>query len=261
MSERITARNLPEVVARNREIHMEICQKANIIRTKFNTMQVNSAPQLAIQLLKNYGLIQIPIDNPYLSGAIFVRDNIKIPVINTALPRTNQYFTAWHEIYHLFFDEVSFDHIIASDALVEERKAEYFASLMLLGNLMPYFSELPELDFLSKIFYCMDVFQAPYKAILISLYESANKLENTDITSKVLDNFDLQFSDLAQRFRSLGLDDTLVKPSYIVNVSSLQAKMNIKAKRESDVSYHNDNIRFLNNIVKEIHLITGDIDA
>lgn len=34
----------------------------------------------------------------------------RIPLINTALPRANQYFTAWHEIYHLLFDEVSFDH-------------------------------------------------------------------------------------------------------------------------------------------------------
>ena len=54
----------------------------------------------------------------------------RIPLINTALPRANQYFTAWHEIYHLLFDEVSFDHLIESETLMEERKAEYFAALM-----------------------------------------------------------------------------------------------------------------------------------
>lgn len=40
-------------------------------------------------------------------------------------------------------------------------------------NLLPYYTELPEMDFLSKIFHCMDTFQAPYKAVLIALYESA----------------------------------------------------------------------------------------
>ena len=90
---------------------------------------------MALQILRPYGLIQLPIDNHYLSGAIFVRDGKRIPLINTALPRANQYFTAWHEIYHLLFDEVSFDHLIESEILMEERKAEYFAALMLLGNL------------------------------------------------------------------------------------------------------------------------------
>ena len=115
----------------------------------------------------------MPIDNPFWSGAIFVKNGKKIPVINTALPRANQYFTAWHEIYHLIYDKVSFSHIIETETVMEERKAEYFASLMLLGNLLPYYTELSEMDFLSKIFHCMDAFAAPYKAVLIALYESA----------------------------------------------------------------------------------------
>ena len=55
----------------------------------------------------------MPIEDKYWSGAIYVKEGKIIPVINTALPRANQYFAAWHEIYHLLFDKVSFDHIIA----------------------------------------------------------------------------------------------------------------------------------------------------
>ena len=87
-----------------------------------------------------------------MSGAIFVRDEKIIPVINTALPRANQYFTAWHEIYHLIFDKVSFDHFIETDNTLEERKAEYFAGCMLLNGVDRYFTELPEAEFVSKIF-------------------------------------------------------------------------------------------------------------
>lgn len=135
MSERITAANLDEVIKRNGVIEEQMKQSASLIGSKYNPMQINSPIQLALQILRPYGLIQLPIDNRYLSGAIFVRDEKRIPLINTALPRANQYFTAWHEIYHLLFDEVSFDHLIESETLMEERKAEYFAALMLLGKL------------------------------------------------------------------------------------------------------------------------------
>lgn len=155
MSERITAANLDEVIKRNEVIEEQMKQSASLIWSKYNPMQINSPIQLALQILRPYGLIQLPIDNRYLSGAIFVRDGKRIPLINTALPRANQYFTVWHEIYHLLFDEVSFDHLIESEILMEERKAEHFAALMLLGNLMPYFEGLKDMEFQAKAFQCM----------------------------------------------------------------------------------------------------------
>lgn len=241
MSERITAANLDEVIKRNEVIEEQMKQSASLIWSKYNPMQINSPIQLALQILRPYGLIQLPIDNHYLSGAIFVRDGKRIPLINTALPRANQYFTAWHEIYHLLFDEVSFDHLIESEILMEERKAEYFAALMLLGNLMPYFEGLKDMEFQAKAFQCMNAFQAPYKAVLISLYESAVKNGNTAIAEEVKENFDVQVEDIAQRFRDLGLDDSLVRPSYVVNVSPLQEKINKTIRNEPEVEYHKDN--------------------
>lgn len=243
MSERITAANLDEVIKRNEVIEEQMKQSASLIWSKYNPMQINSPIQLALQILRPYGLIQLPIDNHYLSGAIFVRDGKRIPLINTALPRANQYFTAWHEIYHLLFDEVSFDHLIESEILMEERKAEYFAALMLLGNLMPYFEGLKDMEFQAKAFQCMNAFQAPYKAVLISLYESAVKNGNTAIAEEVKENFDVQVEDIAQRFRDLGLDDSLVRPSYVVNVSPLQEKINKTIRNEPEVEYHKDNKR------------------
>lgn len=251
MSERITAANLDEVIKRNEVIEEQMKQSASLIWSKYNPMQINSPIQLALQILRPYGLIQLPIDNRYLSGAIFVRDGKRIPLINTALPRANQYFTAWHEIYHLLFDEVSFDHLIESETLMEERKAEYFAALMLLGNLMPYFEGLKDMDFQAKAFQCMNAFQSPYKAVLISLYESAVKNGNTAIAEEVKENFDVQVEDIAHRFRDLGLDDSLVRPSYVVNVSPLQEKINKTIRNEPEVEYHKDNEAFLKTVLSE----------
>ena len=261
MSERITAINLDEVIRKNEMIEDQMIQRTSIIWLRYNPMQINSPVQLALQILKSYGLIQLPIENHYLSGAIFVRDGKRIPLINTALPRVNQYFTAWHEIYHLLFDEVSFDHLIEAETLMEERKAECFAASMLLGNLMPYFEGLKELDFQSKVFQCMNAFQAPYKAVLISLYESAVGNGNAAIIEEVKENFDLQIENIAHKFRNLGLDDSLVQPSYVVNVSSLQEKISITIRNEPEVGYHKDNEAFLKTVLSEFKMLTGDVNA
>ena len=161
----------------------------------------------------------------------------------------------------MIYDKVSFSHIIETETVMEERKAEYFASLMLLGNLFPYYTELSEMDFLSKIFHCMDAFTAPYKAVLIALYESAVQNENETLMALIKENFDNTFSDLAGRFRELGLDDNLVMPSYVVNVGSLQAKIQEKIKQDPELNYNHENERFLENIVREVNLVMREENA
>ncbi|MCM1048428.1 MAG: hypothetical protein NC433_08390 [Clostridiales bacterium] len=259
MSEKITAENLDQVIQKNKEIRMDIERCNQLVFTQFNRMQVSSPIQLAIQLLKTYGLIQMPIDNPYFSGAIYVKDGKRIPFINTALPRVNQYFAAWHELYHLLFDVVSFDHLIELETTMEERKAEYFASKMLLGNLMSYFSELPEdMDFRSKVYNCMAVFLTPYKAVLIALYETASQTENSALMSMVKANFDNVHHNMSECFDKLGLDNTLVLPSYVVDVSTLRSMIKECEQERPDLSYHKDNEHFLDRVVEEIKLAAGE---
>ena len=193
----------------------------------------------------------------FLSGAIYVKEGKIIPVVNTALPRANQYFAAWHEIYHLIFDKVSFDHFIGTDNMMEERKAECFAACMLLSGVDRYFTDLPEMDFISKIFHCMATFQAPYKAVLVSLYEIAKQSENEKLCDRIKEVFDLQFEDLPDRFRMLGLDDSLVRPSYVVNTSSLKERIKKSMEENPELNYHKDNEEYLTNIMTEITMITG----
>ena len=123
MSEIISASNIDLVIQKNKEIAEEVSAQALKLQTNTSIMRVASVPQLALTILRGFGLIQMPIEDKYWSGAIYLKEGKIIPVINTALPRANQYFTAWHEIYHLLFDKVSFDHIIENDNMMEERKA------------------------------------------------------------------------------------------------------------------------------------------
>lgn len=256
MSELITAENIDLVIKKNNEIRDEVF--AQTLRLQMNPaiMKVTSRPQLALLILQGFGLVQMPIEDKFWSGAIFVKNGKIIPVLNTALPRANQYFAAWHETYHLIFDKVSFDHFIERDNMMEERKAECFAASMLLNGIDRYFIELPKMDFISKIFTCMSTFQAPYKAVLVSLYEYAIQSDNEALTKRIKEVFDLEFEDMPQRFRELGLDDSLVKPSYVINASSLQEKIRISKAATPELNYHTDNEEFLANIIKEISMIT-----
>ena len=147
MSEIITAETIDLVIKKNCEIKDEVLAQAVKLQTNPTVMKVASMPQLALLILQGFGLVQMPIEDKFWSGAIFVKDGKIIPVLNTALPRANQYFAAWHEIYHLIFDRVSFDHFIETDNILEERKAECFAACMLLNGVDRYFTELPEMDF------------------------------------------------------------------------------------------------------------------
>ena len=255
MSEIITSSNIDLVIQKNREIAGEISAQALKLQTNTSIMRVASMPQLAILILQGFGLIQIPIEDKYWSGAIYVKESKIIPVINTALPRANQYFTAWHEIYHLLFDRVSFDHIIENDNMLEERKAEYFAACMLLQGVDRYFRNLPAMDIVSKVLYCMSAFQAPYKAVLISLYEDAVRSDNEKLKSRIKEIIDLKIDDIPERFRSLGLDDSLVMPSYVVNTSYLREQIKKSEEANPELKYHGDNEAFLDNIMKEIQMI------
>ncbi len=257
MSERITAANIDLVIKKNQEIRDEVSEQAMKLQMNSAIMKVASTPQLALLILQGFGLIQMPIEDKFWSGAIYVKDGKIIPVINTALPRANQYFAAWHEIYHLIFDTVSLDHFIESDNMMEERKAECFAASMLLTGVDRYFIELTEMDFVSKIFLCMSVFQAPYKAVLVSLYEYAVQSRNEILGKKIKEVFDRELEDLPQKFRLLGLDDSLVRPSYVINTSSLQEKIKRSKTADPELDYHKENEEFLINIMKEISLITG----
>lgn len=161
MSEIITAENIDTVVQRNKGIVDEVSAQALKLQKNPSIMRVPSMSQLALLILQGFGLVQMPIEDKYWSGAIFVKEGKIVPVINTALPRVNQYFAAWHEIYHLLFDKVSFDHIIENDNMMEERKAEYFAACMLLQDVDKYFANLTTMDTVSKVMYCMSAFEAP----------------------------------------------------------------------------------------------------
>ncbi|NKF08282.1 hypothetical protein J1C67_06510 [Clostridium gasigenes] len=103
-----------------------------------------------------------------------------------------QYFIAWHEIYHMLFDQDLKDspHKVNFDMELNERHADYFAAKLLLGNVYDFFFSLDDENFIDKVIRCMDVYKAPYKAILIQLYQDSIKFNSKDLSKLILSDFD-----------------------------------------------------------------------
>ena len=248
MSELITSKNLEQVIEKNKQIKDDILRLINDFTVRFNKLGVTGQDKLALSVLKENHLIQIPIDDEYWGGAIITKGTIKIPVINTAQPRVYQDFVAWHEIYHLFYDLSLKDetHNIAVDMDLNERRADYFAAKMIFGNVYDYYYSLDDENFIDRVIKCMDVYKAPYKAVLIELFEEAvTKYNDLDLKEKILEHFDNKPDDLVQKFIDLELDSELVKPSFVVSLGGLEKKIQNAMKENPDVSHHKDNYQFL----------------
>ncbi|SNX54464.1 hypothetical protein [Thermoanaerobacterium sp. RBIITD] len=262
MSELITRKNLEQVIEKNKLIKDDISRLIKDFTVRFNKSGVTGQDKLSFSVLKENHLIQIPIDDEYWGGAIITKGNIKIPVINTAQPRVYQYFVAWHEIYHLFYDPSLSDetHNIAVDMDLNERRADYFAAKIIFGNVYDYYYSLDDEDFIDRVIKCMDVYKAPYKAVLIELFEEAfTKYNDLDLKEKILEHFDNKPEDLVQKFIDLELDAELVKPSYVVSLGGLEKKIQSVMKENLDVSYHKDNYQYLLTLKRKIKKAVEDL--
>ena len=58
----------------------------------------------------------------------------------------------------------------------------------------------------------------------------------------------------------LGLDDSLVRPSYVVNTSSLKERIKKSMDENPELNYHKDNEEYLANIMAEIAMITRRVE-
>lgn len=256
MSVRITKENLDDIIKVNKEIHDEICECINKINTIYNKNNIHSLEKLAINILRKHNLIEIPIDDKYLGGKVEIRNNKKIPIINTAQPRVYQYFVAWHEIYHVLFDEnLNSEKISAEINVVDvpliERKADYFSASMILGNVFDYYMDLDG-NFIDKIIKCMDTYKAPYKAILIKLYEYADKYQDEILKRLCLEYIDKKPNNFIEKFEELGLDSEIIRPSNLIRFGDIESLIQKEIEINPDASYHIENKNYLQKLKNSI---------
>lgn len=250
---RITKENLQQTIQLNKQIEEEISRLIQYVETTYKEIRILSPEKQALQILRQHYFLQIPIPDQNFGGAIRVLPNLKkIFIINTAQQRVYQYFIYWHEIYHLL-EQFTDSHIITLDFDLHERKADYFAAQMLLGkDVYRYFMNLQQPHtFLDRVMICIDMFKAPYKAVLIQLYEAAVEEGNVALQQEIEAQFDRQFTqqEWQDHFERLNLDVSLIQPSNILDMHVLQEAIQSKRETYPEVSTYEEHLELLKQFI------------
>lgn len=157
---------------------------ANYIRQQMQT--IATSPVDIYQILKSKGIIAYfhPLANDAISGmAVKVKDSKGkehlFMMVNTAQKLCKQRFTACHELYHLLFQESfdsSYDKDLFSPQNIEERKANLFASFLLLPEmgirmLTPYEQQKKDKITLATVLMLEQNFRCSHSTLLYRLQE------------------------------------------------------------------------------------------
>ncbi|MFH5781540.1 ImmA/IrrE family metallo-endopeptidase [Heyndrickxia oleronia] len=225
----ISSVHLSEILKINTEIDKDVKQLINHYLTHFHLRGWNRIEGAMKWMRDNHFVIQAPIKDSSLGGFILYQNQQHICYINTYHPRVYQNFILFHELYHVI-SQIEYGthkeelHVVESDLDrdKDERKADYFASLLLLEEerLISFYQSLLKEEFLVRILYTMSHFSAPYKAVLIRLYE----LQQIDL-DKLVEYFDLKIN-LEKEFINLGFDPAPVQRSNSIDFSQVEKLIN-----------------------------------
>lgn len=218
---KLTAELAIQLVKINQEIHADVSKEVDFY-LQYKQPSGHDVVNGGIQYLsKNALLLQIPSADHSLGGFMIDYGAIKCCFINTYQPRVNQNFIMFHEIYHIAKGiKPNYAHFVSveieQEPTIDDRKADYFASLILMPKqrMKNFFQALDDdFEFHVKIFKAMNQFKAPYKAVLIRMLE-LNIIRETEEFTKY---FNRRF-DLETEFDENGLDASSVQRSMVKNI-------------------------------------------
>lgn len=170
---------------------------------------------------KKYLLIEIPLKDKEIGAICYKSGKYGYAIMNSALPRVNVNFAMAHEIYHLFYQETlvrkkvelyANEHYYEHE---EELAANNFAGKLIMPtavfvNMYERFSrELSGGDsYLTIVVKLMNVFRAPYMAVIIRLYELGIFPDGT-VLKELLS---VRQEQIVDEFNRLWLEDTILYP-------------------------------------------------
>ncbi|MFD3259076.1 ImmA/IrrE family metallo-endopeptidase [Paenibacillus lentus] len=233
----LTFDHLPDIFEKNKEIFYEVdgYVKAYLRDYHLNGWTILDGAKRWIE--ENHFLIQAPIKDQTLGGFILLKKPKVLCYLNSWQPRIYQNFILLHEVFHIISrtqNDPEKLHIIESDLDrdLDERKADYFASLLLMdaAEVISFYQSLREEVLLDKIIQTMSRFSAPYKAVLIRLYE-LHLIGVEDL--RVWFDQKLQFED---EFVRLGLDPSPVQRSMLIHFQEVEKLMEHGRDRLPDMA-------------------------
>lgn len=233
----LTFDHLPDIFEKNKEIFYEVDRYVKIYLRDYHLSGWTILDGAKRWVEENHFLIQAPIKDHTLGGFIFMKKPKVLCYLNSWQPRIYQNFILLHEVFHIISrtqNEPEKLHIIESDLDrdLDERKADYFASLLLMdaAEVVSFYQSLREEVLLDKIIQTMSRFSSPYKAVLIRLFEL--QLISVEDLSVWFD----QKLDFEDEFVRLGLDPSPVQRSMLINFQEVEKLMQQKRDQLPDLA-------------------------
>jgi len=223
----IKRQQLESIISLNKEIHEEISSIVERDLAVYSQDGINIAESVALHLNEKCEFIQIPLEDKKIGGLMIKKGNNFYCMINTAQPRAFQNFVYLHEFYHLHHHAEEKIHLIQNsvenETNLDERKANYYASLMLLNKDILrrqyyYLSKDRDYDLKTCIYFLMNLFKTTYKTIIIRLYE----IKCIEDFALLHDNFSYDFEEASSKFNALGLDRSIIEPSNTKSVGNIE---------------------------------------
>lgn len=227
----IRKEELERILELNKQIDNEI---KNIVKKDFLDFydeNISIIQNINLKIEEEFNIIKYPINNKELGGFVYKTDNNLFCFINSNQPRNFQNFVLIHEYYHIIHDHNLEKNKINTVLLNEEesinsieRKANYYASLMLLESLRENYNKFindRKFTLEETICYLIDLYKVPKKTILIRLFELG--CINFD---ELYSNFNNDIDDLKEKFTKLGLDIAILEPSNVVKFDDINEEFN-----------------------------------
>ncbi|MFA9396846.1 MAG: ImmA/IrrE family metallo-endopeptidase [Clostridiaceae bacterium] len=256
----ILKQDLERILELNTQIKEEI---KTIVKKDFSFFydeNINSLQNINLKMEEEFTIIKYPVKNKELGGFIYKTTDNSFCFINSNQPRNFQNFVLMHEYYHLVHDKTfevnKVDPVFFNeeDSInLEERKANYYASLMLLKSLRENYNKFTvdrKFTMDETICYLIDLYKVPKKTILIRLYE----LECISFDD-LYENFKNDIDNLKNHFKILGLDSSILEPSDVIKLYDIEE--DFKEARESGSmleSFLNQNQEYYNRLLNDLEV-------
>lgn len=242
---------------RKRELYLQIEPVAQDARNRI--IAKDSIIQNSFELLEQLGffIVGFPARDNSLSGFHTEKSNMHFIYINTGQDLGRQYFSIWHEYYHIFSGEKS-DISLTKNREVDEveYKAECFAGCMLMpSNIVHDYLVRHKIDLrwlshaaLIKMFTYFGVSYNAMLTRLIQLFPDYTNLNRLYGLSR-----DSRREEFLSKIRQYQGNEELIHPTnrlYITGKFFDDLQFNIENNRISNQKAH-DIIDMLNNIGKK----------
>lgn len=217
-------------------------------------------------LKKRYVVLEIPFKDKEIGAICYKSDSFGYTFLNSSLPKVNVNFALGHEIYHVFYQSVPFQHkveLYLNEHYVEhedELSANLFAGILLMPS--PSFtsmfhkfqkeqnSEDSEITIIAKL---MSYFEVPYMAVVIRCYE-LGLLPDGEILKKMME---FTSADIEKEFTRVWLDSGILKPTKRDDYDRLeQLVIDIGKECEADQIL---NDKAVNKVIENIRKIYDEI--